>query len=81
MTADIDVPNSEPEFYTVKLSAKDWKCATNEWFDTYKTKFEQRQPNQQVIVFTVEDTGIYFEWMFQRIDGRWFLKQVVDYSM
>lgn len=81
MTADIDVPNSEPEFYTVKLSAKDWKCATNEWFDTYKTKFEQRQPNQQAVVFTVEDTGIYFEWMFQRIDGRWFLKQVVDYSM
>ena len=38
-------------------------------------------PGVRCIVFTVGDTGILVEYRFGKIEERWFLVGVVDYSM
>ena len=42
---------------------------------------EAVEPGVRCIVLTVEDTGILVEYRFRKIEERWFLFGVVDYSM
>ena len=42
---------------------------------------EAGKPGVRCIVFTVEDTGILVEYRFGKIEEKWFLVGVVDYSM
>ncbi len=72
----------EDTFRFVVVEEKDWQCVPVSSFSIRIGEcVETVEPGVRCIVFTVEDTGILVEYRFGKIEERWFLVGVVDYSM
>lgn len=72
----------EDTFRVVVVEEEDWQCVPVSSFSVKIDEcVETGGPGVRCIVFTVEDTGILVEYRFGKIEERWFLVGVVDYSM
>ena len=72
----------EDTFRVVVVEEGDWQCVPVSSFSVKMGEcVETEEPWVRCIVFTVEDTGILVEYRFGKIEERWFLVGVVDYSM
>ena len=72
----------EDTFRVVVVEEEDWPCVPVSSFSIKMGEcVETVEPGVRCIVFTVEDTGILVEYRFGKIEERWFLVGVVDYSM
>lgn len=72
----------EDTFRIVEVEEKDWQCVPTSSFSIKMGEcVESVESGVRCIVFTVEDTGILVEYRFGKIEERWFLVGVVDYSM
>lgn len=72
----------EDTFRDVVVEEGDWQCVPVSSFSIKMGEcVETVEPGVRCIVFTVENTGILVEYRFGKIEERWFLVGVVDYSM
>ena len=72
----------EDTFRVVVVEEEDWQCVPVSSFSIKMGEcVEALEPEVRCIVFTVEDIGILVEYRFGKIEERWFLVGVVDYSM
>ena len=72
----------EDTFRVVVVEEEDWQCVPVSSFSVKIDEcVETGGPGVRCIVFTVEDTGILVEYRFGKIEEKWFLVGVVDYSM
>ena len=72
----------EDTFRVVVVEEEDWQCVPVSSFSVKMGEcVEPEEQGVRCIVFTVEDTGILVEYRFGKIEERWFLVGVVDYSM
>ena len=72
----------EDTFRVVEVEEEDWQCVPVSSFSVKIDEcVETVGPGVRCIVFTIEDTGILVEYRFGKIEERWFLVGVVDYSM
>lgn len=72
----------EDTFRVVVVEEKDWQCVPVSSFSIKIGEcVESVEPGVRCIVFTVEDTGILVEYRFGKIEEKWFLVGVVNYSM
>lgn len=72
----------EDTFRVVAVEEEDWQCVPVSSFSVKIDEcVEAVEPEVRCIVFTVEDTGILVDYRFRKIEERWFLFGVVDYSM
>lgn len=72
----------EDTFRVVVIEEEDWQCVPVSSFSIKIGEcVEPEEQGVRCIVFTVEDTGILVEYRFGKIEEKWFLVGVVDYSM
>lgn len=72
----------EDTFRVVVVEEEDWQCVPVSSFSIKIGEcVEPEEQGVRCIVFTVEDTGILVEYRFGKIEEKWFLVGVVDYSM
>ncbi len=81
----LKITSLDDENESTKLTdVKDWEY-TNLIQKTKDEKkniltFEVKNPNSMGVIFSVEDTGIIVNHIFEKINGKWFLTGILDES-